>query len=406
MIWSVAWRNIWRNPVRSWVIIAASAIGMFAGIFSVTFLKGWMNQRLKDGVETEYSHLQLHHPLFSENNDLMMTMANGIIISDQLTDMEDVEGASPRLVLQTMVASAETGNGAKLTGVFPDRERNTTNLYRFVTEGTWFESQAKNPVVIGKKLADKLKVKLKSKIVITFQDADGNIISGAFRICGIYNITNNGFEEVNLFARYHDLTDMVRLPSGVAHEITIHIKDHSNLDKIKNQLSSAYPGTEVLIWQELSPEFGFIIGLGDLYAMAVVILILFALGFGIVNTMLMVVLERIKELGMLMAIGMNKKRVFLMLMAETVMLTVTGSAIGISSGILFCLITGHTGIDLTMFAQGFEDIGRSSVVFPVLEMGTLLVIILLVITTSILASLYPAVKAIRYKPADALRIDI
>jgi ABC-type antimicrobial peptide transport system permease subunit len=199
---------------------------------------------------------------------------------------------------------------------------------------------------------------------------------------------------------------MVKLPSGVAHEIAVHANDHSNLEKIKKQIVDTYPGTEVQCWQELSPEFGFIIELGDLYAFVVVILILFALGFGIVNTMLMVVLERIKELGMLMAIGMNKKRVFLMLMAETVLLTFTGGIVGIGIGILFCRITGQTGIDLSMFAQGFEDIGRSSVVYPVLETGSVLIIIFLVIMTGILASLYPAVKAIRYKPADALRIDI
>jgi ABC-type lipoprotein release transport system permease subunit len=388
------------------VIIVASAIGMFAGIFCVTFLKGWMNQRLEAGVETEYSHLQLHHPGFSENNDLMMWMADGIAICDQLTGVEGIEGASPRLVLQTMVASAETGSGVKLTGVFPDREKNTANLYKYVTEGTWFDSRVQNPVVIGKKLAEKLNVKLKSKIVVTFQDTEGNITSGAFRIFGIFDITNNGFEEVNLFARYHDLTGMVKLPSGVAHEITVHLNDRSNPEKIKNHIAATNPGTKVLCWQELSPEFGFIIELGDLYAFAVVILILIALGFGIVNTMLMVVLERIKELGMLMAIGMNKKRVFLMLMAETVLLTLTGSVIGIALGILFCRISGQTGIDLSMFAQGFEDIGRSSVVYPVLETETVMMIIILVITTGILASLYPAGKAIRYKPADALRIDI
>jgi ABC-type antimicrobial peptide transport system permease subunit len=162
----------------------------------------------------------------------------------------------------------------------------------------------------------------------------------------------------------------------------------------------------VLSWQEMTPEFGFIIEVGNLYALVIVIVILLALSFAIVNTMLMAVLERIRELGMLMAVGMSRKKVFSMLMLETVLLTFTGGVIGITCGILFTLATHENGIDLTRYASGFEAIGRSPVVFPELEFGLVALTCLLVIVTGIGASIYPAIKAMNYNPADALRIDM
>jgi ABC-type lipoprotein release transport system permease subunit len=406
MIWSVAWRNIWRNPFRSGVIIAATAIGMFAGIFSVAFLKGWMNQRLETGVETEFSHLQLHHPSFSGNCDLSMFMPDGIVISDRLRGMGGIDGSSPRLVLQTMVSSAETSTGVKVIGIYPEKEKTTSNLYTYVSEGKFLEGRTRNPVVIGKKLAEKLKVKLKSKIVIKGQDSDGNLIGGAFVVSGIYDIINNRFEESNLFVRYKDILEMVNLPDSVAHEITVHITDPANTEQIKSEIAARYTGVTVLGWQEMTPEFGFIIEVGNLYALIIVIVVLLALSFAIVNTMLMAVLERIKELGMLMAVGMSRKKVFSMLMLETVLLTFTGGAIGIAGGILFTFATHQSGIDLTRYAKGFEAIGRSPVVYPELEFGLIALTSLLVILTGIAASVYPAGKAMNYNPADALRIDM
>ena len=406
MIWSVAWRNIWRNPFRSGVIIMATAIGMFAGIFSVAFLKGWMNQRLETGVETEFSHIQLHHPSFSENCDLSMFMPGGVNISDQLKEIPGVDGSSPRLVLQTMVSSAETSTGVSVIGIFPEKEKTTSNLYSYISEGNFLEGKIRNPVVIGKKLAEKLKVKLKSKIVFNCQDFEGNIVSEVFIVGGIYNIINNRFEESNLFVRYQDIIGMVNLPEGVAHEITVHTTDPENTEKIRTEIQTRFAGIQVLSWQELTPEFGFIIELGNLYALMIVIVVLLALSFAIVNTMLMAVLERIRELGMLMAVGMSRKKVFSMLMLETVLLTFTGGAIGIVGGILFSLAARENGIDLSRYAQGFEEIGRSPIVYPELEFGLIVLTGFLVILTGIAASVYPAAKAINYNPADALRIDM
>jgi len=406
MISSIAWKNIWRNRVRSGVIIAAITIGMFAGVFTATFYKGWINQRLEAGVETEVSHIQIHDPDFSENFDLKSFIPDGAKMADEIAQMDFVNGVSPRMVAQAMIASSETGTGVKILGIDPEKEKTVTNLYTKVPEGKYFEGVKRNPILIGEKLAVKLKVKLHSKLVITLQDSEGHLTSEAFRVCGIYKVGNGMFEEMNVFVLKSDLSRFVQMDEGISHEIVVHLKDHDQLAENTETLSGKYKESLVQNWKQLVPELGVINEYGNIYIYFFIAIILLSLGFGIVNTMLMAVMERVKEIGMLMAIGMSKFRVFWMLMLETVLLTLTGGFLGILLGVAVTLATKRSGIDLSFYAKGLEDMGYSSLVFPMIEFEMVLIIVTLVLITGIIASVYPARKALKYKPAEAIRIDM
>jgi len=406
MISSIAWKNIWRNRVRSGVIIAAITIGMFAGVFICTFYKGWINQRLEAGVETEVSHIQIHHPEFGENFELKNFVPEGAKIVGEISQMDFVNGVSPRMVVQAMIASSETGTGVKILGIDPEMEKTVTNLFTKVPEGKYFEEVKRNPILIGKKLAEKLKVKLHSKLVITLQDSQGHLTSESFRICGIYHVGNGMFEEMNVFVMKSDLARFVQLDEGISHEIVVHLKDHELLAESAKTLSGMYPNQLVQSWMQMAPELGLLNEYGRVYIYFFIVIILLSLGFGIVNTMLMAVMERVKEIGMLMAIGMSKFRVFWMLMLETVLLTLTGGFFGILLGVAVTFATMKSGIDLSFYAEGLEDMGYSSLVFPVIEFEMVSVIVLLVLITGLVASIYPARKALKYKPAEAIRIDM
>jgi len=406
MIGSIAWKNIWRNRVRSGVIIAAITIGMFAGVFTATFYKGWINQRLDAGVETEVSHIQAHRPDFSEDFDLKSFIPDGAKLADEIAQLDFVNGVSPRMIVQAMIASSETGTGVKILGINPDMEKTVTNLYSKVPEGQYFEGVKRNPILIGKKLAEKLKVKLHSKLVVTLQDSQGHLTSEAFRVCGIYHVGNGMFEEMNVFLLKPDLARFVQMDESTAHEIVVHLKDHDQLTQNTEILVRKYPSLLVQNWKQMTPELGILNEYGNIYIYFFIGIILLSLGFGIVNTMLMAVMERVKEIGMLMAVGMSKFRVFWMLMLETVLLTLTGGFFGILLGVAVTLATMKSGIDLSFYAEGLEDMGYSSHVFPVVEFEMVIVIVILVLFTGLIASIYPARKALKYKPAEAIRIDM
>ncbi|WP_461630530.1 ABC transporter permease [Labilibaculum euxinus] len=405
MIRSVAWRNIWRSPLRSGIIIAAISVGMSAGVFTTTFTKGWMNQRLEAGVETEASHIRIQQAKFGENYDLKESIPNSESLVNEISKLDHINGISPRIVIQSMLASAETGTGVKIIGINPEKEKTVTNLHSKLSEGKYFEGVKRNPILIGAKLAQKLKVKMRSKVVITVQDASGNITGGAFRVCGIFDITSGMFEETNVFVRKTDLARLLDLESSVSHEILVHLDDTELIDQQSLLLKNKHKNLLVQTWKESMPELGYINEIGNLYTYIFVIIILLALGFGIVNTMLMVILERIKELGMLMAIGMSKARIFGMLMLETVLLTFTGGFTGILLGLGATYATMEKGIDLSDYAAGLEDMGYSSHIYPVVELETLVTIAILVLITGIAASVYPARKALKYNPAEAIRTE-
>jgi len=364
-----------------------------------------MNQRLETGIETEASHIRIQDPDFEENYDLKEYIPESDLLADEIYKLEGVNGVSPRIVIQSMIASAETGTGVKIIGVDPKKEKSVTNLYTKVAEGKYFEDVKRNPILIGAKLAKKLKVKMHSKVVITVQDTNGNITGGAFRICGVFDITSGMFEETNVFVRKSDLARLLDLENGASHEIMVHLVNPDEIDNQTHLLKESYRDLKVQNWKESMPELGYINEIGNLYTYIFVVIILLALGFGIVNTMMMVILERVKELGMLMAIGMSKPRIFGMLMLETVMLTFTGGFAGILIGLGATYATMEKGIDLSRYAEGLEEWGYSPHIYPVLELKTLIIIIILVILTGIIASIYPATKALKYNPAEALRTE-
>ncbi|MCK4662297.1 MAG: ABC transporter permease [Bacteroidales bacterium] len=405
MIWIVSWRNVWRNKLRSSVVIIAIALGIFAGVFATAFMKGMTEQRIKSAIESEVSHIQIHQAGFTESSDIDLFITNVDSLTSTISKLQKVKNISKRIVLNSMAASAETATGIKLIGVEPEIEIRTTNINEKIIEGQYLEGIKRNPIVIGKKLAEKLNLKLRSKIIITFQDFEGNITGCAFRVAGIFNSGNGIFDETTAFVRFSDIERLSGLPENSCHELAIKLSENLAAKEIADSLSKRYSNYEIQPWTKLKPEIGYMTEIMDLYMYIFVGIILFALAFGIVNTMLMVVLERIKELGMLMAVGMNRLRVFNMIVLETVFLTLTGGIIGIIIGSLTAKYFSIHPINLSLYSEGLESIGWESFVYTSVNLEMIITVTIMVIIAGVLAAIYPAIKALRSNPAEALRIE-
>jgi ABC-type lipoprotein release transport system permease subunit len=405
MLWSLSWKNVWRNKLRSIVVMIAVTLGVFATVFIIAFMNGMVEDRIQTVIRTEISHIQIHQPGFQENNDFSLTIQNADSVVRIASQTDHVAAVCKRIVISSLVASAETNTGVKIMGITPEIERNITNINKKIIEGTYFKSNQKNCVVIGKKLAEKLKVALNKKIIITLQDSYLNITSGAFRVVGIYETDNTMYDESTIFVRYHDLCILTSLKGTEAHEIAVLLDKDENAEPVKQILQNDFKKFEVQYWMELSPEAGYLVSAMDQYMFIFISIILLALCFGIVNTMLMVVMERIKELGMLMAVGMSKPRVFFMIMLETVYLTMTGGVIGIVAGYLISKHLERVGLDLYFWKEAYESIGYSSFIYPKIDLRMVATTALMVILTGIFSAIYPALKALRLNPSEATRTE-
>lgn len=402
MIIKIAWRNVWRNTLRSGVVIASIALGIWAGLFVISISAGLNEQRTKDALDTYISHIQIHNPDFVKDNNVEYRINDIETVRKDLENEPGVRSFSERVVLSGMVSSSTGGYGARITGVIPEHERNVSTMHEKIVEGEYFEGIKKNPIVIGRKLAEKLNVGMKKKVVLTFQKDNGDIVAGAFRVAGIYKTSNSKADEMNVFIRAEDANRLLEESAGF-HEVAIMVNDLEHVEAVADTLGSELSSLSVRSWREVSPDLGYADEMMMQMLYIIIGIILMALSFGIVNTMLMAVLERKRELGMLMSVGMNKTKVFFMIVIETVFISLVGGPIGVVMGYVTVSYFGHRGIDLSIVGKGLESFGISTTIYTSLEPAFYLNVSIMVIVAAILSSIYPARKALQLKPAEAVR---
>ena len=406
MIGSIAWRNVWRNKVRSIIMIVAIALGLIAGVFAIAFMQGAVDSRIESATKTELAHLQVHAPQFLENNETELYISNADSLTQQIENLNDVEAASYRLIAEPFIMAAHGTGGGKLLGVVPEKEKLVTNISEKLIDGTYLEKEGRMPpILIGEKLAKKLKLKPGSKLNVQMVDLNGDLSSKGYRVGGIYRTVNTGFDETNLFVLYDDLKNQLGLHGDVAHEIAMICRDANMVNKVKTEVEKITGDNIVETWKELSPEMSILTESMDEYMYIFILIILLGLCFGIINTMLMAVLERTKEIGMLMAVGMNKRKIFLMIMFESVMLTLTGGIIGVLMGSAITRYFSTRPIDVSAFSEGLEKYGYATKIYTSLQTETLITITFLVLLTGMISAIYPARKALKLNPAEATRSE-
>jgi ABC-type lipoprotein release transport system permease subunit len=403
MLTHIAWRNIWRNRTRSLVIIGAVALGLWGGIFIMALSIGMSEQRKNDVITSQISHIQLHHPKFKEDRDIAFTIKNGLDDLNEIRQIPKVKAETARGLVMGMASSPSGASGVMISGIIPKYENELTGLKAKLIEGEYLNDKQKHPIIIGQKLAEKLKLKLRSKLVLTSQDMANNTVAGAFRVVGIYNTYSSKYDEFNIFITLDGLTDMLGMQETPVHEIALLCNDASEVPEVQAKLKQMYPGLLVENWKEISPEMQYLDEMMDYFLYIFIGIILFALAFGLVNTMLMAVLERIRELGMLMAIGMTKWSVFRMILLETVFLSVVGGLAGLLLGWISVTITGMSGINLSFVQKGLEEFGMGSTIYPMMDIEKYPVIGIMVIIFAIISAIYPAIKALKLKPVEAIR---
>lgn len=402
MLIKIAWRNIWRNKVRSLIIMMAVASGLWSGFFLISFYNGLIDQRIRSSIESEISHIQIHHPRFTDDYEVQYYIPSAEAILEKIVKNPRVKAAAGRVVLKGMISTTSGSSGIQINGVMPREENQLTQISSRLITGKYFPGIRPNEMIISEKLMKKLKLKLNAKAILTFQDKDGNLASSAFRITGIYKTVNTPYDEMNVFTNIHYLDTLAGI-SRQYDEIALLLHSGKDVETLKQQLRREYPELEIKSWIEISPEMNLLVSTSD-QAMAIyMIIILLALAFGIINTMLMSVLERTREIGMLLALGMNKMKVFTMILLETIFLALAGSPIGVLAGVGTVVYAHRVGINLEQFSGTYSSFGYSSLVYPVLEIQQIVMMLVMVMVTAILASLLPARKALGLHPADAIR---
>jgi ABC-type lipoprotein release transport system permease subunit len=403
MILIMAWRNIWRSKGRSIVIMLSVAIGLFAGLAALALYKGMLRSRVRTVIDAEVGHIQIHHPRFKDDYAPALLLPDEQRILSVLQAIPEVRQTAQRSVTQGMLVTASSSAGVQINGVVPEQEYIVSGLGKKIIEGRPFDTMKTNQIIIGKKLARKMKLKPGAKLVLTFSDTSGSVVSAAFRVCAIYQSGNAPLDELNVYVLRSSLNELL-LVNGASHELSILLRDDDVLSEVQENLKKHFPNLSVQSWKEISPETDLMVRTVDTYSYIIMLIILIALAFGILNTMLMSVLERTREIGIMVALGTSRMRVFLMVLLETIFLTLAGTPLGLLAALLLTDYYQKHALNLSRMGKDMmESFGFSTMVYPVFPWEKLAGVMLMVLGTALLACLPPASKALRLRPVDALR---
>ncbi len=405
MYLQLAWRNIWRNPKRTGVILTAVIIGVWSMIFLGGVMAGMYDAMVENQLAVLTGHLQIHHPEYRNDPSVVNRMARPEEVRNAINNLlPDTSGWTKRIRVNAIAQNARHSSGVTMVGVIPDREARISFIGSAITMGRFLETgRDEHGIVIGRALAEDFETGMGKKIILMSQGIDGEIRSRAFTIVGIYQAQMAATEKTFVFVTLPAAQTMLRLENGIS-EIAVLLPDRKDTEQMVGKIRRALPAEryEVSGYRELMPLITAQIELWDTFMVLWYVVVFIAMGFGLINTILMAVMERIREFGLVRSLGMRPRQIVALVVTEAVLILVIGIVIGNLSGYVSIWALAQNGIDLSVFSAGAERFSIPRVIYPAFHLKELVRANLVVLILGILVSLYPAIRAARITPVEAL----
>jgi len=314
---------------------------------------------------------------------------------------------SERLRTFGLVSSAYNSAGISIVGILSDEERKVTTLSHYVIHGRYLDGEP-DQILLSSAIAEKLKAGVGDKVVIMASQRDGSLGSEGCRVCGIYETPNSAFDQSHVYVPIQTLRQMVGVPDMVSEFVINPVRReqmHLLLTSFGMEVSSlpASPERfEVMSYEEMLPLFVMQLGFYDQIFYVIYGIVAIALIFGIIDVMLMAVFERTHEFGVSMAVGMSNRKIFRMILVEALRLGIVGTVAGLIAAYITCFDLSRNGWDLSVFSESLRSWGSSSTIFPLLEVQDFIKAFLIIPLVTVIGAVYPAVKAIRLRPVEAI----
>ncbi|MCP4630555.1 MAG: ABC transporter permease [bacterium] len=404
MYFPLAWRNIWRNPRRTTVILLAVIVGVWCMLVLGALTRGTEMGMIKNGIATLTGHIQIHakgyrrYPAIEKNMNELESIKT--VLEKHLPPGADW---TPRIRVKAFARNARHMAPVTLVGIDPVMEKQVSFIGKAVTEGSYLQPGDKYGIIVGRALLEQFETKIGHKLIFTSPDTDKEIASRAFYIVGIFRAELQAIEKQFAFVTLPAIQHLLKLQNIIT-EVSIVLPDHHGVRRVYDTLKAALPANrfEIHTWKELLPLLTAYLVIFDGFLLIWYLVVFIAMGFGIVNTTLMAVFERIKEFGLIMALGMKPRQIIKEVLTESFLLLILGVTIGDILGFLTVFPFSAKGIDLSALAAGTEYLGFSRVIFPVIYFKDLIIANLVVLILGLFVSMYPAIKAARFTPVAAL----
>jgi len=399
----LAWRNAHRNLRRTGIVVTAVAVGIAGTLVSMAVNYGMIFQMVETAIATELGHVQLHAPGFDANPELRVRFLDGGREAVELLEqLEGVRSFSRRVRSEGLVSSPRASAGVRLVGIEPRREAEVSVIADSVTQGRYLEDDGRRrTVLMGEKLAARLEVAVGDKVVVSAQDLSGDLAGEALRVQGLFRTASSELDRGSIFVRLGEAQRLLGLGDAVS-EIIVLAESRSEIPAVQSALVGNLEDSEVRTWEDVQPVLVYLIDLFDQMALVMYAAVFMAMAFGIANVLLMTVFERTREIGIMTAIGFSRTRLMAAITLEALLVTLLGVLLGFALAV-FGVWALQDGLDLSRWAEGLTAMGVGTRIVPVLRSSDFSAPIGVAIVTAVLASAWPAWRAVRLRPAEAVR---
>lgn len=404
----LAWRNVWRNGRRTGLCVTATVFSVFLVVLSVAMADGTHEKMIEDGARLASGHVTVSAAGYLENRTLEYTFAPNEALSAALDAEPRIVGWAPRVASFALLSNAEASRGAAVIGVDPDREGQVTTLPERVRQGRFLAAGGTREVVLGQRLAEALGVAPGDELLVYGVAYSLETAYELFTVVGTMRLPQTELERTLALISLDDAREFFVL-DGRLSEVAVLAESADDTQAVRASLQEVLGGVgggfEVYTWDELMPELANLVFLDDAGMYLMLVILVIVVGFGILNTILMAILERQNELGMMMALGLRARSVFRLVYWESILMASIGLVIGLALSLPLVVYLSGAPIPLggkEMQAMT-ELFGMEAVAVFKLTPQNPIGSALTILVVGALAALYPARKASRSRPIDALR---
>ncbi len=406
---SMAWRNLWRNRRRTLITLSSISFGIFFAVLFTGIGDSTYSRMIDMAARMGGGHVTFQHPDYLELPSLKRTVTE--VDKKRALALED-EGVSrvvTRISGQTMLATSANNLGAFFLAVDPeDEDLSTLSLIEGLVEGEMFKSKMDKGIIVGERLAHNLDVKLGRKIVYTMTDKEGEIVTGLARVTGILKTGAPSVDRGMCLLPIGTIRDALGYGEDEATHVAVFVDDQRKSAKVASRLRSIVgAGTATLTWREIQADLAGFITMKVAGSVFFEIIIMILVAAGIFNTLFVSVMERMREFGIMLAIGFSPGRLFSLVMWESLWLAISGLVLAVILSAWPYHYLSTKGLDLShMMQEGVEvaGVGMNPIMYVRIFPENAVIIAALVVMATLFSGLYPAWRAGRVAPVESIKL--
>jgi putative ABC transport system permease protein len=404
LTWKIAVRNIFRQKRRTILTVLTMLGGFTLASISIAWSDGTYNNIIDLFTRNRLGHIQVHRAGYLDRPSLYKTIDNYQAVGERIQHVEGVESWAPRVYSPGLGSVGDKSAGVQITGIDPQREDRTTRFMKKIVEGKTLSPTPQHESVVGKGLARILKAGVGDTVVVVSQGADGSIANDLYAVVGIAESGDEANDQSAFYLHIRDAQDLLVLDDR-AHEIVI-IADHlKDVPHIASEITSALADSTLAVapWQEFAHSFYTAMKADQQGSWIMIFVIVLLVGVGVLNTVLMAVMERRREYGLLRAVGTRPGQIVRLVLAETAVMAILSIVVGIAISLLANYLLSIKGINIPtpMTYGGVEfktmktELNARSYYIPMIT----------VFLTAVFVSIFPSLRAAHVAPARVMRMQ-